>query len=171
MLISTFLLHHQNVSQWDAAVNHLFSPSSRVEAVIAVKDVVSDASIDTAVKEVSSIVDPAGLNCIINNAGIQIDSDLNKVTKDTMMKTFESNMVAPLFVMKAFLLLLKTAAAASQGSGMGVHCSAVVNISSLLGSVQLNWGEGARFKTYAYRVSKVRTAAAVPPVRPQCWLH
>ncbi|KAL6480683.1 hypothetical protein MHYP_G00117160 [Metynnis hypsauchen] len=117
-------------------------------------DVVSDASIDTAVKEVSSIVGPAGLNCLINNAAILIDTDLNTVTRDTMMKTFECNTVAPLFVTKAFLPLLKTAAAAGQGSEMGVHRSAVVNISSLLGSVQLNWGEGASFKTYAYRVSK-----------------
>ncbi|KAL7862771.1 hypothetical protein SRHO_G00117550 [Serrasalmus rhombeus] len=50
---------------------------------------------------------------------------------------------------QVFLPLLKTATAASQGSGMGVHRSAVVNISSLLGSIQLNWGEGASFKTYA----------------------
>ncbi|XP_036423910.1 C-factor-like [Colossoma macropomum] len=117
-------------------------------------DVVSDASIEAAVKEVSSIVGAAGLNCLINNAGILIDSDLNTVTRDAMMKTFESNTVAPLFITKAFLPLLKTAAAAGQGSGMGVHRSAVVNISSLLGSVQLNWGEGAIYKAYAYRVSK-----------------
>ncbi|KAL7885273.1 hypothetical protein AOLI_G00055680 [Acnodon oligacanthus] len=138
----------------DGAQDLQLLAKSNPDVHIVPLDVVSDASIDTAVKEVSSIVGPAGLNCLINNAAIHIDADLNTVTRDAMMKTFESNTVAPLFITKAFLPLLKTAAVAGQGSGMGVHRSAVVNISSLLGSVQLNWGEGASFKTYAYRVSK-----------------
>ncbi|KAG9272071.1 C-factor [Astyanax mexicanus] len=117
-------------------------------------DVVNEASIDTAVKEVATIVGAGGLNCLINNAAIHINSDLNSVTRDAMMKTFESNTVAPLFVTKAFLPLLKTAAVAGEGGGMGIHKSAVVNISSSLGSIQLNWGEGAFFKSYAYRASK-----------------
>ncbi|XP_072519555.1 C-signal [Salminus brasiliensis] len=117
-------------------------------------DVVSDVSVDAAVKEVSSIVGAEGLNCLINNAAILIASDLNTVTRDAMMKTFESNTVAPLFVTKAFLPLLKTAAVVGEGGGMGIHRSAVINISSFLGSIQLNWGEGATFKSYAYRVSK-----------------
>ncbi|KAL7885272.1 hypothetical protein AOLI_G00055670 [Acnodon oligacanthus] len=138
----------------DGAQDLQLLAKSNPDVHIVPLDVVSDASIDTAVKEVSSIVGPAGLNCLINNAAILIDTDLNTVTRDAMMKSFESNTVAPLFITKAFLPLLKTAAAAGQGSGMGVHRSAVVNISSLLGSIQLNWGEGASFKTYAYRVSK-----------------
>ncbi|KAI4889849.1 hypothetical protein NFI96_010476 [Prochilodus magdalenae] len=116
-------------------------------------DVLSDASIDTAAKQVASIVGADGLNCLINNAAILIGSELDTVTRDAMMKTLETNTAAPLFVTKALLPLLKTAAAGG-GSGMGVHRAAVVNISSLLGSVQLNWGEGAFFKNYTYRVSK-----------------
>ncbi|XP_030636695.1 uncharacterized protein LOC115817516 [Chanos chanos] len=115
-------------------------------------DVVSEASIDAASQEVASIVGADGLNCLINNAAINISSDLKTVTRDTMMKTFESNTVAPLFVTKVFLPLLQTAAA--KGTGMGVHRAAIINISSILGSVQLNWGEGATFKSYAYRTSK-----------------
>ncbi|XP_051545676.1 C-factor [Myxocyprinus asiaticus] len=115
-------------------------------------DITSDTSVDAAAQTVEFIVGADGLNCLINNAAVNISSDLNTVTRDVMMKTFESNTVAPLFVTKAFLPLLRGAAA--QGSGMGIHRSAVINVSSVLGSVQLNWGEGASFKSYAYRASK-----------------
>lgn len=115
-------------------------------------DVISGTSVDAAVQAVESIVGSDGLNCLINNAAINITSELNTVTRDAMMKTFESNTVAPLFVTKAFLPLLRRAAA--EGSNMGIHRAAVINVSSLLGSCQLNWGEGASFKSYAYRASK-----------------
>lgn len=115
-------------------------------------DVVSEQSIRSASDEVGSIVGTEGLNCLINNAAINISTDLKTVTAEAMMKTFESNAVAPLLVTKAFLPHLQTAA--GQNSGIGVHKAAVINISSILGSIQLNWGDGAQFKSYAYRTSK-----------------
>ncbi|KAK2867011.1 hypothetical protein QQF64_022672 [Cirrhinus molitorella] len=115
-------------------------------------DVTSDSSVDAAAQSVESIVGTDGLNCLINNAAINVPSELDTVTRDAMMKTYESNTVAPLFVTKAFLPLLRKAAAA--GSDMGIQRAAVINVSSLLGSVQLNWGEGANYKSYAYRASK-----------------
>ncbi|KAM6973507.1 C-signal [Aplochiton taeniatus] len=119
---------------------------------IVTLDVLSQVSIDSALEEVWSIVGAEGLNCLINNAAINISTDLNTVTRDNMMKIFESNTVAPLFVTKAFLPLLQTAA--SKSSGMGIHRAAVINMSSILGSIQYNWGSGASFKSYAYRTSK-----------------
>ncbi|MCI4380429.1 hypothetical protein PGIGA_G00239750 [Pangasianodon gigas] len=129
---------------------------SHPEVHIVPLDVVNDVSIEAAVQKVSSIVGPAGLNCLINNAGIAIVSDLNSETRDSMMKTFQSNTISPLFVTKAFLPLLRAAAAAAvcDGGVMCVNRAAVINVSSVLGSVQLNWGKGAVFKVYGYRASK-----------------
>ncbi|KAG7329474.1 hypothetical protein KOW79_007648 [Hemibagrus wyckioides] len=129
---------------------------SHPEVYIVPLDVVDDASIEAAVQQVWSIVGPGGLNCLINNAGIMSISDLNSETRDRMMNTFQTNTVSPLFVTKAFLPLLRAAAGATvcDGSVMSVNRAAVINMSSLLGSVQLNQGQVADLKVYAYRVSK-----------------
>ncbi|XP_060783105.1 C-signal [Neoarius graeffei] len=127
---------------------------SHPEVYIVPLDVTNDVSIAAAVQKVSSIVGPTGLNCLINNAATMIASDLNTVTRDGMMTTFQSNTVSPLFVTKAFLPLLCAAAGVCDGGVLSVNRAAVINVSSILGSVQLNWGEGAVLKSYAYRTSK-----------------
>ncbi|XP_062856364.1 C-signal-like [Trichomycterus rosablanca] len=124
---------------------------SHSEVYILPLDVVNEAGIKAAVKEVASIVGPAGLTCLINNAGMAIHDDVHTVTRDNMLTTFQCNAVAPLFITKAFLPLLQAAAASvGGGSVMGVHRSAVINMSSTLGSIQQSRGE-----TFcSYRVSK-----------------
>ncbi|TRY66411.1 hypothetical protein DNTS_003370 [Danionella cerebrum] len=116
-------------------------------------DVVSQESIDKAAAEVEQVVRDEGLNCLINNAGINVVANLETVTADMMLENFHTNSVAPLMVTKALLPLLKRAAA--KGTGMGIHRAAVINITSLLGSVELYWGDRANtFKWYPYRTSK-----------------
>ncbi|XP_062856362.1 C-signal-like [Trichomycterus rosablanca] len=130
---------------------------SHSEVYILPLDVVNEAGIEAAVKEVASIVGPAGLTCLINNAGMAIHDDINTVTRDNMLTTFQCNAVAPLFITKAFLPLLRAAAASvGGGSKMGVHRSAVINMSSIAGSIQENSGKGefTKFKVCSYRVSK-----------------
>ncbi|XP_066557250.1 C-signal [Amia ocellicauda] len=120
---------------------------------IVALDVVNQDSIENASKKVESLVGEEGLNCLINNAGINVTANLETVTTEQMMKNFETNSVSPLMITKAFLPLLKKAAA--RATGMGIHRAAVINMSSLLGSTELNWGDGAGiFKWYPYRTSK-----------------
>lgn len=119
---------------------------------------VNQESIDKCVEEVSCLLGDAGLNCLINNAGINVVADFTTVTADQMIENFHTNAVAPLMITKAFLPLLKKAAfrnAAGDLRTMGIERAAVVNMTSLLGSVELNWGERANnFKWYPYRTSK-----------------
>ncbi|KAM4553116.1 C-signal isoform 1-T1 [Fundulus diaphanus] len=115
-------------------------------------DVSSEKSISLASEEVLSIVGSAGLNCLINNAAIGFSTNISNVTPEAMMANFQVNTVAPLFVTKAFMPLLQTAA--TRSSGMGLHRAAVINMSSVLGSITLNCGDGANFRSYAYRTSK-----------------
>ncbi|XP_034459878.1 C-factor-like [Hippoglossus hippoglossus] len=120
-------------------------------------DVLSQESIDKCAEEVSRLVQDEGLNCLINNAGINLMTDFHTVTADKMIENFRTNAVAPLMITKAFLPLLKAAASrgGAGGSGsMSIQRAAVINISSQLGSVELNWGESANIKWFPYRTSK-----------------
>ncbi|XP_047453226.1 C-factor [Mugil cephalus] len=121
-------------------------------------DVVNQESIEKCMQEVSQLVQEEGLNCLINNAGINVKADFNSVTAEMMIENFHTNAVAPLMITKAFLPLLKRAASrkgAGNSSSMGIQRAAVINVTSLLGSVELNWGERAdTFRWYPYRTSK-----------------
>ncbi|KAM8750906.1 C-signal-like [Acanthopagrus schlegelii] len=121
-------------------------------------DVVNQESVEKSVEEVERLVQEEGLNCLINNAGINVVADFHTVTAEKMIENFHTNAVAPLMITKAYLPLLKRAASRGGAGGagkMGIQRAAVINISSLLGSVELAWGEGANnFKWYPYRTSK-----------------
>ncbi|KAG7229794.1 hypothetical protein INR49_012443 [Caranx melampygus] len=109
-------------------------------------------------EEVSRLVQEEGLNCLINNAGINVIADFHSVTAEKMIENFHTNAVAPLMITKALLPLLKQAASkghAGDSKSMNIQRAAVINMSSTLGSVELNWGERANiFKWYPYRTSK-----------------
>ncbi|KAM6937103.1 C-signal [Xenentodon cancila] len=121
-------------------------------------DVVSQESIEECVEEVEQLVQEEGLNCLINNAGINVVADFHSVTAEKMIENFHTNTVAPLMITQAFMPLLKRAASrreAGSSGAMGIQRAAVINMTSLLGSVELNWGERANtFKWYPYRTSK-----------------
>ncbi|KAF7649634.1 hypothetical protein LDENG_00138480, partial [Lucifuga dentata] len=93
--------------------------------------VVSQESIEKAVDTVGQLVQEEGLNCLINNAGINVMADFQTVTADMMMENFHTNTVAPLMITKTFLPLLKQAASRAGGSGrMSIQRAAVINVIS-----------------------------------------
>ncbi|XP_068169493.1 C-signal [Antennarius striatus] len=121
-------------------------------------DILDQESIEKCVENVGRLVQNDGLNCLINNAGLKAVDNLPTVTVDNMTQLFHTNAVAPLMISKAFLPLLKRAASrvgAGAARDMSIQRAAVINISSLMGSLQLTWGEHCKDKIwYPYRTSK-----------------
>lgn len=123
-------------------------------------DVLDHDTFGEVADEVSSIVggSECGLNLLINNAGIAPRSTrIGFVTSEQMTETYAVNVTAPLMLTKAFLPLLKAAAVAEQEESSDPTCipqAAVVNISSVLGSIASNIGDHSG-GLYPYRCSKV----------------
>ncbi|XP_065277217.1 C-signal-like [Emys orbicularis] len=115
-------------------------------------DVVCENSIKKVVQEVEEILGDKGLNCLINNAGINVVASLEEVTAETMLTIYETNTVAQLMVTKAFLPLLRKAAQLS--TGMGCHRAAIINMSSVAASMQLVQANEMFLKVYPYRIAK-----------------
>nr|XP_045603754.1 C-factor-like [Procambarus clarkii] len=118
---------------------------------IAKLDVGDEASYDSFVAHVKEMVGTNGLNLLINNAGISPRSTrINMVKWTHMTDTLHINAIAPLMLTKALLPQIKTAASQMDGTGLSVKRAAVINISSILGSIAQNEQGGQ----YPYRASK-----------------
>lgn len=114
-------------------------------------DVTDFNSYDAAVKTVESIVQDEGLNVLFNNAGVSSKfTRINLVKVDHMINNFTTNTIAPLMLTKAFLPLLKKAAQNNISQSLGVSRAAVINFSSVLGSI----AENSQGGFYPYRSSK-----------------
>lgn len=68
-------------------------------------DVVNQESIEKAAQEVDQLVQDDGLNCLINNAGINVVADFETVTAEKMLENFHTNSVAPLMITKVCVLV------------------------------------------------------------------
>ena len=108
-------------------------------------DVTNASQLAAISSKVEEKLGDAGLNLLINNAGIYDTkgsaygtktTSLEEITAETMMKVYETNTIAPLMIAKSFLPLLKRAV--------------ILNISSEDGSIQLNNTGGY----YQYKSSK-----------------
>ncbi|NXV81695.1 H17B6 dehydrogenase, partial [Atlantisia rogersi] len=116
-------------------------------------DVTDPNSIKAAAGKVRERVGSAGLNLLINNAGTTRHSTLATETPENMTLVYTTNTIGPLQMSQAFLPLLKEAAEAEEQSGMSCRRAAIVNISSILGSIQVveAWEER---QDVCYRCSK-----------------
>ncbi|NXY08970.1 DHB2 dehydrogenase, partial [Pteruthius melanotis] len=116
-------------------------------------DVTDPNSIKAAVGKVREEVGSAGLNLLINNSGTTRRSTLATETAENMSLVYTTNTIGPLQTSQAFLPLLKEAAEAQGQRGMSCSRAAIVNISSILGSIEVAeaWEER---QDISYRCSK-----------------
>ena len=110
----------------------------------------------TAVGIVDGIVQEHGLNVLVNNAGINIKKGLQNVTADDMIQSFATNTIGPIMLTQSLLPLLKRAASRASSKPLGWERGAIINMSSVLGSISDNDSGGL----YPYRCSKVALNAA-----------
>uniref|UniRef100_UPI00398E4D4C uncharacterized protein isoform X2 n=1 Tax=Pristiophorus japonicus TaxID=55135 RepID=UPI00398E4D4C len=115
-------------------------------------DVDNFDSIQECADQILKVLENNGLNLLINNAGINFGGGLNEVTPETMMQSYRTNVVGPMMVTKALLPVLQRAAQLSDELGISCKKAAVINMSSILASIEL-LGETAG-KVYPYRASK-----------------
>ncbi|OWF56663.1 uncharacterized protein LOC110445469 isoform X1 [Mizuhopecten yessoensis] len=114
-------------------------------------DVTRDDDIQTTYENTRHVLAEEGLNLIINNAGIAYKKQyLGNLTHNDLLEQFAVNVFSPLLITQALLPLLKLAAQKSSDKGMSWHKAALVNLSSVLGSVENNQQGGL----YPYRASK-----------------
>ncbi|XP_024946356.1 uncharacterized protein LOC107273264 isoform X3 [Cephus cinctus] len=115
-------------------------------------------SYKNVVKVVEEKLAGRGLNVLVNNAGISSKfARLNYVKEKQLTEAFMTNSVAPILLAKELLPLLKKAASnATDKKSMSVERAAIINMTSILGSITENDQGGF----YPYRCSKAALNAA-----------
>ncbi|XP_054856208.1 C-factor-like [Eublepharis macularius] len=116
-------------------------------------DVADPSSVQAAAARVTEHLQGAGLNLLINNAGIVRDRTLESETPKDMSEVYKNNTIGPMMVSQAFLPLLRKASRESPQKGMSCSKAAIVNMSSEAGSITklLAWELGHILN---YRCSK-----------------
>ncbi|XP_066183747.1 C-signal-like isoform X2 [Sylvia atricapilla] len=121
--------------------------------VIITLEVANPTSIKAAAAKVGEYLGGSGLNLLINNAGMIKSKMLDAETLEDMTETYTTNAAGPLLMGQAFLPLLKKAAQGSPGSGLSCSKAAIVNISSIAGSIECCFG-WELIQNASYRISK-----------------
>ncbi|KAJ6666112.1 hypothetical protein lerEdw1_001016, partial [Lerista edwardsae] len=121
--------------------------------VILQLEATDEASIKAAAEEAKARLAGTGLNLLINNAGVMPPSTLETMTKENTLSVYKINVVGPMLVTKAFLPLLKTAAKKSGEKQLSSRKAAVINITSIGGSIGTPPSMNT-FPVIAYRCSK-----------------
>ncbi|CAM5150000.1 unnamed protein product [Eretmochelys imbricata] len=121
--------------------------------MIVALEVTDQASIKAAAARVEEHLKGSGLNLLINNAAILRLNTLESETPEDMSLVYATNVTGPLLVSQAFLPLLKKAAQGSPQPGLSCSKAAIVNMSSVGGSITnpFAWQLG---QVISYRCSK-----------------
>ncbi|XP_066413642.1 C-signal-like isoform X1 [Molothrus aeneus] len=127
--------------------------SKHPNLVIIALEIADPASIKAAAAKVEECLGSSGLNLLINNAGMVKPKMLEAETLEDMTETYTTNTVGPLLMGQAFLPLLKKAAQGSPGSGLSCSKAAIINISSIGGSIASAFG-WELIQVTSYRCSK-----------------
>ncbi|XP_053555468.1 C-factor [Bombina bombina] len=134
-------------------LNNLASKHSNV--VLLQLDATDADSIKKAVSTVETQLKGEGLNLLINNAGVMTHVDLDNVGSEDMINVYKTNVVGPLLISQAFYPLLKKSADLHANEPLSCQKAAVVNISSLLGSIESQtFTFDPAKQVISYRVSK-----------------
>ncbi|XP_053127518.1 C-factor-like isoform X1 [Hemicordylus capensis] len=113
-----------------------------------------EASVKAAAKQAEARLGGAGLNLLINNAGVMPACTLESATAKDMLDVYSTNLVGPMLVAKEFLPLLKKAAQASKEKGMCCGKAAIINMSTILGSIEKTPEQYFFIPVVSYRCSK-----------------
>ncbi|KAJ6666053.1 hypothetical protein lerEdw1_000957 [Lerista edwardsae] len=103
--------------------------------IIIQLDTTDPSSVKAAAAKVTEHLKGAGLNLLINNAGIAKPRTLEAETSENMAEVYQTNVIGPMVVSQAFLPLLRKASQESPQKGMSCSKAAIVNISSEAGSI------------------------------------
>ncbi|KAM6957073.1 C-signal-like [Aplochiton taeniatus] len=98
-------------------------------------DVTDTGSIKKCAQEVGPLLGTKGLNLLVNNAAIAPHGSFEKTSLEDMNAAFNTNVLGPMTIIKEFLPHLRAAAKASGKPGMSCCKAAVINISTILGSM------------------------------------
>ncbi|XP_007427400.1 uncharacterized protein LOC103067997 isoform X1 [Python bivittatus] len=132
-------------------LNDLASKHSNIHVIqLEVED---QSSVKAAASMVGSLLHGKGLNLLINNAGVNSYATLETVEQQEMLSAFNTNVVGPILVVKAFLPLLKKAAQESATKEMSCQRAAIINLTSKLASIGRGF-EVMKGPMYPYRASK-----------------
>ncbi|XP_076000175.1 C-signal-like [Genypterus blacodes] len=115
-------------------------------------DVTEPLAIKQSVQQVSSLMGTGGLNLLVNNAGIGIHGDMETTRPEDMQTTFSTNVISPLTMIQEFLPLLRAAAKASEKTGMSCSKAAIINMSTIMASMELV--KSPIMPAVSYRISK-----------------
>ncbi|XP_040265276.1 C-factor-like [Bufo bufo] len=137
----------QNKKLIDLAAKH-------PKVVLIKLETTDENSIKQAVKEVEKHLNGAGLNLLINNAGVMPESNLETADAADFMSVYNINVVGPFLLAKELLPFLEKAAAEHKGKPFSCNKSAIINISTLLGSIERTPDIFSAYPVLSYRCSK-----------------